>query len=72
MTKSEADVEEMVRCPLWDDLTLWSEGEAFCLSGCSRVEHEQVLDMKKGMLHRTTTYRHASGEFLRFRQSVWS
>jgi len=62
--KSEADVEEMVRCPLWTDLTLWSEGEAFCLSGCSRVEHEQVLDMKKGILHRTTTYRHASGRIL--------
>ncbi len=62
--KSEADVEELVKCPLWTDVSVWSEGVKFCLSTCRALWHEQVLDMKKGVLHRKTTFRSPSGKVL--------
>ncbi|MEI8033121.1 MAG: glycosyl hydrolase family 65 protein [Chlorobiaceae bacterium] len=62
--KSEADVEELVKCPLWTDVSVWSDGVKFCLSTCRPLWHEQVLDMKKGVLHRKTTFRSPSGKVL--------
>ncbi|MEI7788284.1 MAG: glycosyl hydrolase family 65 protein [Chlorobiaceae bacterium] len=60
--KSEASVEELVKCPLWTDVSIWSEGEKFCLSTCQFLLHEQTLDMQKGTLHRTTTFKNPSGK----------
>jgi kojibiose phosphorylase len=62
--KSEADVEELVKCPMWTDVSVWHEGEKFCLSCCQALEHEQVLDMKKGILHRRTTFKNPHGKIL--------
>jgi kojibiose phosphorylase len=62
--RSEADVEELVKCPMWTDVSVWSEGEKFSLSTCSLLFHEQVLDMKKGILHRSTTLRNSAGRVL--------
>ncbi|TCD48455.1 glycosyl hydrolase family 65 protein [Chlorobium sp. N1] len=62
--KSEADVEELVKCPMWTDLSLWVEGEPFCLSTARPIQHEQILDLRKGVLHRRTTFRHPSGRIL--------
>ena len=62
--KSEAAVEELVKCPLWSDVSLWSEGHKFCLSTCKALHHEQILDMKTGILHRITTFRNPSGKIL--------
>ncbi|ABB24126.1 glycoside hydrolase family 65 protein [Pelodictyon luteolum] len=62
--KSEADVEELVKCPMWTDLSLWVEGQKFCLSTSRAIQHEQILDLKKGALHRRTTYRHPTGKIL--------
>ena len=62
--RSEADVEELVKCPMWTDVSVWSEGEKFSLSTCTPLFHEQVLDMKKGILHRSTTMRNSVGRIL--------
>ncbi|MBM3161903.1 MAG: glycoside hydrolase family 65 protein [Chlorobi bacterium] len=62
--RSEADVEELVKCPMWTDVSVWSEGEKFCPSTCRVLFHEQVLDLKKGILHRSTTMRNGSGRIL--------
>ncbi|ABL65230.1 glycoside hydrolase family 65 protein [Chlorobium phaeobacteroides] len=62
--KSEADVEELVKCPMWTDVSVWSEGEKFCLSCCKILFHEQVLDMKKGVLHRLSTLKNAAGKII--------
>ena len=62
--KSEAAVEELVKCPMWTDLSVWSEGYKFCVSTCRVLYHEQILDMKKGALHRITTFREPSGKIL--------
>ena len=62
--KSESDVEELVKCPMWTDVSVWYEGEKFCLSTCAAIAHEQILDMKKGLLHRKTTFRNPKGNIL--------
>ncbi|HHE31886.1 MAG TPA: glycoside hydrolase family 65 protein [Chlorobaculum parvum] len=62
--KSEADVEELVKCPMWTDVSVWHEEEKFCLSCSQGLEHEQVLDMKKGILHRRTTFKNTHGKIL--------
>lgn len=62
--KSEADVEELVKCPMWTDVSIWIEGQKFCLSSCKALWHEQVLDLKKGALHRRTTFKDPSGKII--------
>ena len=62
--KSESDVEELVKCPMWTDVSVWHEGEKFCLSCTSAIAHEQILDMKKGILHRKTTFKNQQGKIL--------
>ena len=62
--KSEAAVEELVKCPMWTDVSIWSEGDKFCLSTCKPLSHEQILDMKKGVLHRITTFKNPSGQII--------
>lgn len=62
--KSEADVEELVKCPMWTDVSVWHEESKFCFSSCTALMHEQILDMKKGLLHRRTTFRNQKGRIL--------
>ncbi len=62
--KSESDVEELVKCPMWTDVSIWHDGEKFCLSTCRAISHEQVLDMRKGVLHRRTVFRNPAGKVL--------
>ncbi|NTU52806.1 MAG: glycoside hydrolase family 65 protein [Chlorobiaceae bacterium] len=62
--KSESDVEELVKCPMWTDVSVWHEDSKFCLSCCDALAHEQILDMKKGLLHRRTTFRNQQGKIL--------
>ena len=62
--KSESDVEELVKCPMWTDVSIWHEGEKFCLSICRAISHEQVLDLKKGLLHRRSVFRNPTGKVL--------
>jgi kojibiose phosphorylase len=62
--KSEADVEELVKCPMWTDVSIWNDGYKFCMTTCKVLRHEQILDMKKGILHRITTFKEPSGKIL--------
>ncbi|NTV98579.1 MAG: glycoside hydrolase family 65 protein [Chlorobiaceae bacterium] len=62
--KSEAAVEELVKCPMWTDVSVWVEGHKYCLSTCKALRHEQTLDMKKGILHRRTTFRNPHGKII--------
>ncbi|ACF43799.1 glycoside hydrolase family 65 protein [Pelodictyon phaeoclathratiforme] len=63
--KSEADVEELVKCPMWTDVSVWSDGCKFCMTTCKVLSHEQILDMKKGVLHRSTTLVNPAGQIVR-------
>jgi len=49
---------------MWTDLSLWVEGQKFCLSSCKALHHEQTLDLKKGALHRSTTFRDPAGKVI--------
>jgi kojibiose phosphorylase len=62
--KSESDVEELVKCPMWTDVSVWYEGHKFCLTTCKALFHEQVLDMRKGLLKRRTTFRTPQGKIV--------
>ncbi len=62
--KSEADVEQLVKCPMWTDVSVWSGPYKFCIPICKALSHEQILDMKKGVLHRVTTFKNPSGKIL--------
>ncbi len=62
--KSEAAVEELVKCPMWTGLSVWIGEYKLCVSTCTVLHHEQILDMKKGALHRITTFREKSGKIL--------
>lgn len=62
--KSEADVEQLVKCPMWTDVSVWSGPYKFCIPICKALSHEQILDMKKGILHRISTFENPSGKIL--------
>ena len=62
--QSEADVEELVKCPMWTDVSVWREGYKFCMPICKILKHEQILDMKKGALHRITTFKDPDGKII--------
>ena len=64
--KSEADVEELVKCPVWTDVSLWIDGYKVSLPDCRVLRHEQMLDMKKGILHRKSTLRLLTGKIVTF------
>ncbi len=64
--RSEADVEELVKCPVWTDVSLWIDGLKISPATCRVLRHEQVLDMKKGILHRVSRLRTPSGKIVTF------
>jgi len=67
--RSEADVEELVKCPVWTDVSLWIDGYKVSLPDCRVLGHEQMLDMRKGILHRKTRFRLPNGKNVTFATS---
>ncbi|MBU0686710.1 MAG: glycoside hydrolase family 65 protein [Candidatus Margulisbacteria bacterium] len=63
--KSESFVTEVVKVPGWVDFSIWYGGEKFDFSTCKVLEHERILDMKKGILHRVTRFRNKKGKILK-------
>ncbi|WP_322113771.1 hypothetical protein [Prosthecochloris sp. SCSIO W1101] len=63
---SEADVEELVKCPVWTDVSLWIDGLKVSLPDCKVIRHEQMLDMRKGILHRKSRFRLPNGKIVTF------
>lgn len=62
--KSEADVEELVKCPVWTDVSLWIQGWKVSPPDCKVIRHEQMLDMRKGILHRKSRFRLPDGKIV--------
>ena len=58
-------VPELVKVPGWADLSVWLDGHKFNFTNCKVLTHERVLDMRKGILHRTTRFKDFKGRVLR-------
>ncbi len=67
--RSEADVEELVKCPVWTDVSLWIDGVKASRPECRVLRHEQMLDMRKGVLHRKTRFKLPDGKVVTFATS---
>jgi kojibiose phosphorylase len=64
--KAEAFVPELVKAPGWLDFSVWVDSKKFNVDSCKVLSHERVLDMKKGILFRTTRLRNKDGRIIRF------
>lgn len=63
--KSEAFVPELVKAPGWIDFSVWINDQKFSVDTCKVLSHERILDMRKGILHRTTRFKDPQGRVLR-------
>jgi len=62
--KSESFVREIVKAPGWTDFSVWVGDHKCSLMDCRVLSHKRVLDMKKGILHRTTRFRNPKGRII--------
>jgi kojibiose phosphorylase len=63
--KSEGYVSEIVKAPGWCDLSVWCNDKKFAIDTCTVLSHRRVLDMRKGILHRTARLKCPKGRILR-------
>ncbi|MBU1027275.1 MAG: glycoside hydrolase family 65 protein [Candidatus Margulisbacteria bacterium] len=64
--KAESYVREIVKVPGWNDFSVWVNGNKFSIDTCKVISHKRALDMKKGILHRTTIMKNPDGKKLKF------
>ncbi len=62
--RSEADVEELVKCPVWTDVSFWIDGLKVSPCSCKVMRHTCTLDMRKGILHRYSRLKTPEGKIL--------
>jgi len=72
--KSESFVNELVKAPCGVDFSVWAGDHKFSVDRDDVLSHKRVLDMRKGVLHRTTRLKDSEGRVLRleFRRVVFS
>jgi kojibiose phosphorylase len=63
--KSEGLVTELVKAPSWLDFSVWINNKKFSFDTCRVLSHNRVLDMRKGVLHRTTRFKDSRGRILK-------
>ena len=63
--KAEASVPELVKAPTWLDFSVWEGNKKFSFDTCHVLSHERILDLKKGILHRTTRFKDSKERILR-------
>lgn len=64
--KSAAQVEELINLPNPLDFRVASEGEKLDVSRVKVLKHHRCLDMKKGLLYRSTHFKDARGRKLAY------
>lgn len=62
----DSTVVDLVNAPNWLPITIWVEGEVLDMQNCEILNHERILDLKKGMLYRTTTFKDNKGRTTRY------
>jgi kojibiose phosphorylase len=63
--KAEGYVPELVKVPGWVDFSVWVGEQKFSFANCRVLSHERILDMRKGILHRTTRFKDHKGRILK-------
>jgi len=63
--KAEGHVRELVKAPVWLDFSIWVEQHRFAVDSSKVLSHERVLDLRKGILYRTTRLKDQQGRIIR-------
>ncbi|MFH1541562.1 MAG: glycosyl hydrolase family 65 protein [bacterium] len=63
--KSEAFVRELIKVPGWMDFAIWIGEQKLGVDTCKVLSHERVLDMRQGILYRTTRLKSSDGKILK-------
>ncbi|MFH2034647.1 MAG: glycoside hydrolase family 65 protein, partial [Candidatus Margulisiibacteriota bacterium] len=63
--KSESLVPEIVKVPGWTDISVWHNGARFGVDNCAVLSHERALDMRKGILYRSSRLKNKAGKIIR-------
>ncbi|MFP5020478.1 glycoside hydrolase family 65 protein [Pseudonocardia phyllosphaerae] len=63
----DSPVVDLVNCPDWLDTEVWVHGVRLDVDSAEVVEHERVLDLRTGLLHRSTTFADRDGRRTRVR-----
>lgn len=61
----DSSVIDQVNVPSWLPVSVSVLGQALNVQNCEVVEHARVLDLQTGLLHRSTTFKDASGRLTR-------
>lgn len=64
--KSEAFVTQLVKSPGWIDFSVWIGNKKITFENCKILSSERVLDMKKGVLHRTARFKDEEGRVIKY------
>jgi len=62
--KSEALSKELVKLPVWNDFSVWSDERKFNFNTCKVLFHERTLDLRKAILHRRTRFQDKYGKIV--------
>ncbi|OGC24163.1 hypothetical protein A2291_05710 [candidate division WOR-1 bacterium RIFOXYB2_FULL_42_35] len=63
--QAEGYVRELVKTPGWTDFCFWVGEHRFSVDSCKVLSHERILDLRKGILHRTTRLKGPQGRVVR-------
>ncbi|MBU0671463.1 MAG: hypothetical protein KJ732_00375 [Candidatus Margulisbacteria bacterium] len=63
--KSESYIRQIVKAPVWNDFSVWCDGQKFSVDSCTVLSHRRSLDMRKGILHRVSRLKCPKGRILK-------
>lgn len=63
----DSPVVDLVNVPDWLDTEVWVDGTRLDVDGAGIVAHERSLDLRTGLLHRSTTFADGAGRRTRLR-----
>lgn len=62
----DSTVVDLVSCPDWLPIKIYIEGELLNMNSCKIVEYRRKLDLRQGVLYRSTVFEDAEGRVTRY------
>ncbi len=59
-------VIDLVNAPNWSEISVWIEGEKLSLQNCEVLDYYRALDMKQGLLYRSTRFKDRNGRITKY------